>query len=50
MKKDILILFTILLGLSFSGCAKKVDIAQQRYEYNRANVAATQAHQELNKE
>ncbi|NPA59216.1 MAG: hypothetical protein GXO30_01945 [Epsilonproteobacteria bacterium] len=50
MKKSILILSIIFIGLSFNACAKKVDPDQQRYEYDRANTAASQEHKSLDKE
>ena len=50
MKKSIVLLSIIIIGLGFSACAKKVDVAQQRYEYNRANSAAADAHRGLDKE
>jgi len=50
MKRSIMMLSIIIVGLGFSACAKKVDVAQQRYEYNRANSAALEAHRGLDKE
>ena len=49
-KRSIVMLSIIIIGLGFSACAKKVDVAQQRYEYNRANSAASEAHRGLDKE